>query len=534
MNFRSPFFWPILLAGLFPLPFCEGPPPESDASVDYPALRRQTQERESRALKDDIEKNFSGYDDLKAATEVAEHRMTGTKQGRAAETFVFEKLKSYGLSPRYHTFDILIWRRKSAALEIRAGEKIIKPASVSFAYTPLDSDVTAPIFDVGDGLAEDFAEAGDDLNGKIALVNLHIMNDRVGGAEDDKDDKDGEGGTEKKRKKRGNPHRSTRAAWAMRRGAVGVIFVNKYKGGVLTTGTVSKNDSPIKIPALCVSLDEGRAIRALLGNATGSAEDSGSVESPRVTARIQAKAETEKIQARNVIAEVPGFERPEESVMIGAHLDTWDLSPGAIDNGIGAFAVLDIARAFQAAGIVPFRTVRFAFWMGEEQGLVGSLAYIKDQAAAGNLDRIKLYVNIDMHGNPRGFDTEGRQEMTAFFQETGRRIKALGIDFEATERNKPSLFSDNVPFAVQGIPVMQMISDLRGGVYAYYHSDRDFLKLVEPEHMRRSSLIMAQALHHLAGAPNIPAGRLSKKDTRRLFEKYGIAGVLRKRGFVER
>jgi len=231
---------------------------------------------------------------------------------------------------------------------------------------------------------------------------------------------------------------------------------------------------------------------------------------------------------------VPGLERPQERVLIGAHLDTWDLSPGAIDNGIGAFAVLDIARAFHAAGIVPYRTVQFVFWMGEEQGLVGSLAYLKEQAGLGQLDQIKMYVNIDMHGNPEGFDTEGRDEMIAFFQETGRRMKARGIEFKAEERNKPSLFSDNVPFAVQGIPVMQMISNLDGGVYAFYHSNRDHLKLVKPEHMQRSSLIMAQALHHLAGSRRIPAGRLSKKDTRRLFQKYGIAGVLRKRGFEER
>ena len=543
------------------------PPPSADVSPVREALVRE------------VRQSFRGHADFQESAASMPHRMTGTAEGRRAEEFVFDKLKSYGLSARYHEFDMLIWRRKSAALTIRPGESdrketeqdpagsegrskddgdnagTLTPATESFAYTPARSDVRAELIDVGDGLAEDFAAAGAALRGKIALVNLHIMDP---------------GRLKPGAKKRGNPHRSTRAAMAMRYGAVGVIFVNKYPGGVLTTGTVSKNDAPIKIPALCIARDDGAAIRALgpptvrsspapepEGNdgqdskSKAADENEPDAEKSRdedsaqkrteparklfggqpVLAHIEAESETERIRARNVIGMIPGLELPHERVIVGGHLDTWDLSVGAIDNGIGAFAVLDMARAMRAAGVVPLRTLEFVFWMGEEQGLVGSLAFIKDEAHAGRLDDIRLYVNIDMHGNPQGFDTEGRSELRPFFKETTRRIRELGIDFPGRRRNSPSLFSDNVPFAVQGIPVMQMISQLDGRVYAYYHSNQDHMELADPEHMRRSSLIMSQALLHLGKARDLPARRLSKEDTRRLFVRYGISGVLSKRGF---
>ena len=77
-------------------------------------------------------------------------------------------------------------------------------------------------------------------------------------------------------------------------------------------------------------------------------------------------------QARNVVAEIRGRERPEEIVLIGAHLDSWDLGTGAEDNGVNAAMMIDIARSFKALGVVPRRTVRFVLFTGEEQGMLGS------------------------------------------------------------------------------------------------------------------------------------------------------------------
>ena len=77
-----------------------------------------------------------------------------------------------------------------------------------------------------------------------------------------------------------------------------------------------------------------------------------------------------------MVAEIRGRERPEEIVLIGAHLDSWDLGTGAEDNGVNAAMMIDIARSFKALGVAPRRTVRFVLFTGEEQGMFGSEAYV--------------------------------------------------------------------------------------------------------------------------------------------------------------
>jgi Zn-dependent M28 family amino/carboxypeptidase len=83
------------------------------------------------------------------------------------------------------------------------------------------------------------------------------------------------------------------------------------------------------------------------------------------------------IKARNVIATIKGKTMPNEKVVVGGHLDSWDLATGAIDNGIGSFSVLDMARTFKVLNLQPERTVEFVMFMGEEEGLLGSKAYVR-------------------------------------------------------------------------------------------------------------------------------------------------------------
>jgi hypothetical protein len=111
--------------------------------------------------------------------------------------------------------------------------------------------------------------------------------------------------------------------------------------------------------------------------------------------------------------------------VIGGHLDSWDLASGAIDNGIGSFAVLEIARVFQALGLKPRRTIQFVMFMGEEQGLLGSEALVRQMTKDGSLKDVRYMINLDMAGNPTGFNVAGREEMIPFFTEAGRLMSRL-------------------------------------------------------------------------------------------------------------
>jgi Zn-dependent M28 family amino/carboxypeptidase len=100
-----------------------------------------------------------------------------------------------------------------------------------------------------------------------------------------------------------------------------------------------------------------------------------------VEANIQNSFTTDSVTVFNTVAEIRGTERPEEVVLLGAHLDSWDLGTGTTDNGTGSIAVLEAARILRASGVKPRRTIRFVLFSGEEEGLIGSKMYAKAHAA---------------------------------------------------------------------------------------------------------------------------------------------------------
>ncbi|MFC1671382.1 M20/M25/M40 family metallo-hydrolase [Spirochaetota bacterium] len=435
-------------------------------------------------LKMSVEKQYKGYKDLKELSEKLGHRMTGSKNGKLAEQFIFNRLKSFGYRVRYLPFKMNLWSRRFASLKIYMPGLSNALNTVSMAYTPVFSDIKARLVDGGNGLEADFEAVKLEVKGSIVLVNLSLMDITK---------------KEKEEKNISNIHRSDKAILAEKYGAVGIIFVNKHYGGVLSTGTVSKSDKLISIPAVCITVEDAQNVRSLL--------EMGQV----IEARLHVKNRTEKIKARNIIAVIKGKEKPGERIIIGGHLDTWDLGQGAIDNGIGSFAVLDIARAFKGAKIWPGRTVEFIFWMGEEHGLKGSRAFVKNEIKKNTIDSIKYYINVDMQANPLGFDVEGLENMEEYFLDIGEKIRSRGIDFKNLIRNEVSGASDNVPFAEQGIPVLQMISGLKPHVYRYYHSTRDNIDLVNIDHMKKSSLIMGLALYELSNDKNLNVSEIGKK-----------------------
>src|SRR6185436_18285619 len=127
------------------------------------------------------------------------------------------------------------------------------------------------------------------------------------------------------------------------------------------------------IPAVCISKEDGEKLRMQLENG-------------KLYSHITMTNFSGMIKARNVIGTIKGKTFPNEKIIVGGHLDSWDLATGAIDNGIGSFSVLDMARTFKALKLQPARSVEFVMFMGEEEGLLGSKAYlaqaIKDKSVS--------------------------------------------------------------------------------------------------------------------------------------------------------
>ena len=445
-----------------------------------------------RKINEEVLKNSKAYETLGEASATIGHRLTGSENGAKAEEYAYGLFKKYGFEQvDYHPFEVETWMRGSIEVKIGdIGKKEYETYSaVSLAHSPVNADIDLEIVDMGNGLEADYEASPKAVEGKIALVYIGIL---PGSPEGTK-----------------NLHRSEKTALAIENGAKGIIIINQVDGGVLLTGTASVTGKLITIPAVCIGKEDGMALKEIL-------------KTQKKRADIRMNNTANLIKARNVIATIKGTELPDEKVIIGGHLDSWDLATGAIDNGIGSFAVLDIARTFSALGLKPKRTVEFVMFMGEEQGLLGSRAYLNDAIEDGSVNRIKYVFNQDMSGNPIGFNAGGRPEAEAFFQEVGTQIQSIDSIFTNRVRNGAGLHSDHQPFMLHGIPYLSPVSNLDRSIYGCYHSDCDDFDLVNEAHIRNNVRFSSMMLYALANATELPAKKLDDQATKAFLEGNGL------------
>ncbi|HQQ84095.1 MAG TPA: M20/M25/M40 family metallo-hydrolase [Cyclobacteriaceae bacterium] len=442
----------------------------------------------------EVKQNAKAYATLQEATSTIGHRLTGSENGHKAEEYTFNKFKEYGFQDvQYQEFQVEAWSRGTVSLTI-AGDSV---KAVTLGHSPIQADVTGEVVDMGNGLEMDYSTNPEAVKGKLALIYIGIL--------------------EGSKKEATNLHRSEKTAIAINHGAIGVIIINAVDKGVLLTGTASVTGELIPIPAVCIGKETGMKLKETL-------------KKNKVSAHLVMTNHSDMIKARNVIATLPGTDLPEEKVVIGGHLDSWDLATGAIDNGIGSFAVLDIARAFQANKLKPRRTVQFVMFMGEEQGLLGSRHMVKQMVSDGSINNIKYMMNCDMTGNPVGINAGGKITDTTFFANIGATIQKIDTIYKNKLSNRSGLHSDHQPFMLEGVPVLSMHSNLDRSIYGCYHSDCDDFKLVNEAHIRNTSRFGTMILYGLANAEKLPAEKMDSETTRQfmidnnLREPLTIAG----------
>jgi hypothetical protein len=202
------------------------------------------------------------------------------------------------------------------------------------------------------------------------------------------------------------------------------------------------------------------------------------------------------IEVYNTVAEIRGSERPEEVVIVGAHLDSWDLGCGATDNATGTSVTLEAARAIQAAGLRPKRTVRFVLFTGEEQGLVGSREYIKTHL--DELDRIQGVVIHDTGtGRVKSFTMEGRYDVREAMDRIAEPLREVGLEELSMRRSSGS---DHVPFRDTGIPAFFGIQD-PAEYRKTHHSQSDTFDKVRKDDLVQGAKVVAALAWNLAEYP---------------------------------
>ena len=200
----------------------------------------------------------------------------------------------------------------------------------------------------------------------------------------------------------------------------------------------------------------------------------------------------------NTVAEIRGSDKPDEVVLLGAHLDSWDLATGGTDNGTGSIAVLEAARILKAAGVRPSRTIRFVLFSGEEEGLLGSQAYVESHAS--EMARIQAVLVLDNGtGRITGVGLQGRDELRDLWTSMFAPLSDLG---PLVARPEMKTGTDHLSFQAQGVPAFNYDQVTRGYNHTH-HSQVDDYDHVVPADVAQAATVMAVNAWQLANMPQL-------------------------------
>jgi hypothetical protein len=446
-------------------------------------------------INQDVLNNGKVYETLGDATSTIGHRLTGSPNGKKAEEYAFNLFKKYGFSnTKYQPFVVESWSRDTVSLTLvpEKSDNYVDYEVVALAHSPVSSHITGKIVDCGDGLEEDFEKVKEEVKGKIALFNINLQSEANKGKK--------------------NLHRSEKTALAIQFGASGVIIANAVEGGVLLTGTASVTGELIPIPAVCVSVESGKSMRRWIR------------DEKNILAVIDMRNFSRPINARNVIATLPGNSKKykNEKIVIGGHLDSWDLATGAMDNGIGSFTILDVARVFKSLNLKTKRTIEFTMFMGEEQGLLGSRYMVKKYMETNQLKNVKLMMNLDMVNNTMGFNAGGNDALKTKMDEIGEIINQIDPEYKNTNRNSAGLHSDNQPFMLRGVSTCSPSGNFPVKAYNCYHANCDRFDLINKDQINNNVRFTAMMLYALANLDDLPAKNKSDEETKEFLTKQNL------------
>ncbi|MEP6994885.1 MAG: M28 family peptidase [Acidobacteriota bacterium] len=291
---------------------------------------------------------------------------------------------------------------------------------------------------------------------------------------------------------------------AVARGAAAIVFQSTRPRGLLYRHTITWG--PIApIPMAQIGREDGLRLARLM--AAGRAL--------KIRLDLQNRVGG-AWQPSNVVAEIRGTETPEEIVLLGAHLDSWDLGTGALDNGVNCALVVDVARAI-AAGPRPKRTIRFVLFTSEETGLLGSLGYVR-----AHRDEMSRHVAAVIHdigdGKIVGYFTNGRPELDAPLKTILAPVASLGA---AGTKDEALLGTDNFDFLLEGVP--NLVADQETARYlADYHAASDTFDKIDADLARQNAAVAAVAVLGIANARS----RLGPRQDRAQVQGVLEAGKL--------
>jgi hypothetical protein len=222
---------------------------------------------------------------------------------------------------------------------------------------------------------------------------------------------------------------------------------------------------------------------------------------------IKTEFDTSKTESFNVIGEIPGTTKPNEVVMVGGHFDSWHYGTGATDNGAGSAVAMEVMHILKKLNLKMDRTVRVALWGGEEEGLLGSRAYVKEHFAdpttmkpTAEHANLAGYFNIDNGtGRLRGVYLQGNEMVRPIFESWFAALKDL-TPGTITIRNTGG--TDHLSYTAVGLPGFQFIQDPMDYETRTHHSNMDVYDRIQPADMKQMAIVEASFVYNTATRPD--------------------------------
>jgi carboxypeptidase Q len=283
--------------------------------------------------------------------------------------------------------------------------------------------------------------------------------------------------------------------------ALAMLSGSEKMYGLMNMSTASREYRPATFPSAYLEREDYLQIWRLL--------DAGTPV--QLELNVQSSFSGKPVEVYNTVAEIRGTEKPDEVVILGAHLDSWDLGTGATDNGTGSMAVLEAARALQKLGVKPKRTIRFVLFSGEEQGLNGSKAYV--QAHKDELAKISgVLVHDTGTGKVLTIGLMGNYKV----RETIDRVlypmaEPLGI-MEPSLRSEGG--SDHVPFDTAGVPSFWCVQEV-ADYDKMHHSQADVLDHVRWDDLTEGAQVLAVFAYNVAELPELLPRKPAKTEEKK-------------------
>jgi Zn-dependent M28 family amino/carboxypeptidase len=459
------------------------------APVSIAAQKQSAQQR----LMTEALKSSPLQENLRVLTDEIGGRVPGTPAMEKALHWGFDAFRAAGADDvKLESYTIpYSWQEGATRIAIASPAQFTVRA-VSVGWAPATSGtVKARVVDVGHGDAAGFAKARD-VSGALLLV-----------------------------------HTETMKTWedlfaeylkapaiidaAMKGKAAGIAFISTRERDLLYRHINTNHGEIDRLPIVIIAREDGERVARLAAKGTP----------------VEAEFDLPNkiggpFQAANVIAEIKGKEKPEEYVLLGAHLDSWDLGTGALDNGCNAVLVIDALRAIKSSGLQPRRSIRFALFTGEEQGTLGSHAYVT--AHRGELDKIAGVLVFDEGtGRATGFSLGGRKDLVAAMTNFVSAFKTWGATKLTTDA---FVGTDNLDFLLEGVPNL-VANQVEANYLENYHASSDTYDKVDFPQLKKHVAIAAALVYEIADASRPLGPRQSRAQVEALIKETHLDNQLK-------